>query len=224
MSLQEYSAHIAHAVRTSLGKIKRQAEFFLNRYPNTHYEECFKRYAIDIFSEMGRLNKAIDFMLSYAGTDIEPEEIDFNELISALFNTYAFRFEQDAIVPQIDIETGCKINGNKKFIEDIFENLIDNSLKALKMKKENKIIKCSSEITAENITLYFSDNGLGVPEDEKEKIFDIFHTTTASQGDAGLGLYIVKTRLEALKGAIEVVASEFGDIGVIFKITLPLKK
>lgn len=224
MSLQDYAAHVAHAVRTSLGKIKRKAEFFKDRYHDPKFEDYFKLYAIDIYSEMGRLNKVVDFMLSYAGADIEFEDIDFKELITNLFDEYAYRFTQDNIVSQIDIGKSCLVNCNRKFIEDIFENLIDNSLKALATNKNNRIIKCSSELSEDNIVIFFSDNGLGIPEDEKDKIFDIFYTTTASQGGAGLGLYIVKTRVEALKGEIDVIDNEFQPHGTTFKITFPFKK
>lgn len=224
MSLQDYAAHIAHAVRTSLGKIKRKAEFFKNRYPDPKFETYFKQYASDIYTEMGRLNKAVDFMLSYAGTDIEFSDIDFKELITNLFEQYAYRFEQDSVISQVDIRESCMIHCNKKFIEDIFENLIDNSLKALKSKKDQRIIKCSTEISADKITIYFSDNGHGIPEDERNYIFDIFYTTTAGIGGAGLGLYIVKTRIEALKGEIEVVEHELQPQGTTFKIIFPFIK
>jgi len=224
MSLQDYAAHVAHAVRTSLGKIKRKAEFFKNRYPDPKFEHYFKQYAIDIYSEMGRLNKAIDFMLSYAGADIEFDDIDLKELMSNLFNEYAYRFIQDNVIYQINIEKTCLINCNRKFIEDIFENLIDNSLKALSSNISDKIIKCSSEIDDNNVVIYFSDNGYGIPDDERDKIFDIFHTTTASQGGAGLGLYIAKTRIETLNGTIEVIDNEFYPTGATFKITFPFKK
>jgi signal transduction histidine kinase len=224
MSLQDYAAHVAHAVRTSLGKIKRKAEFFKDRYPDSKFENFFKQYSVDIYSEMGRLNKAVDFMLSYAGADIEFEDIDFKGLITNLFNEYAYRFTQDNVVSQIDIGDSCLINCNRKFIEDIFENLIDNSLKALKLNKDDKIIKCTSGLGDDSIVIYFSDNGHGISDDEKEKIFDIFHTTTANQGGAGLGLYIVKTRVETLKGEIKVAESEFQPHGATFKITFPFKK
>jgi signal transduction histidine kinase len=224
MSLQDYAAHVAHAVRTSLGKIKRKAEFFKSRYPDPKFENYFKQYAADIYLEMGRLNKAVDFMLSYAGTDIEFEDIDFKILITTLFDEYAYRFQHDFVTAQVNIENSCLINCNRKFIEDIFENLIDNSLKAFQQKGKDKIIKCSSEIDDNNIIIYFSDNGRGIPEDEKDKIFEMFYTTTAGQGGAGLGLYIAKTRVETLKGNIQVVDNEFHPHGTTFKITLPFKK
>ena len=52
----------------------------------------------------------------------------------------------------------------------------------------------------------------------------MFVTTTAEQGGAGLGLFMVKSRLEALKGNIEVVENEFKPTGATFKIELPFKK
>ena len=70
----------------------------------------------------------------------------------------------------------------------------------------------------------FSDNGPGVEESIKDKIFDIYISTTQEQGGAGVGLYIVKTRLTALNGTIELVESEFAPNGATFKITLPFKK
>ena len=87
----------------------------------------------------------------------------------------------------------------------MFGNLIDNALKALDGVPD-KIIKCSGYKEEGRLILYFSD------------------TTTASQGGAGLGLYIVKTRLEAINGSIEVIENELEPKGTTFKIMLPFKR
>jgi signal transduction histidine kinase len=55
-------------------------------------------------------------------------------------------------------------------------------------------------------------------------VFNVFFTRTAEQGGAGLGLYIVKTRIEAMKGSVEVVENEFKPTGTTIKITLPFKQ
>ena len=47
---------------------------------------------------------------------------------------------------------------------------------------------------------------------------------TELQGGAGIGLYIVKTRVQSLGGSVAVVDSEFGEIGTTIKITIPFKK
>jgi hypothetical protein len=76
----------------------------------------------------------------------------------------------------------------------------------------------------EKIPLLFSDNCIGIPPENRDKIYEVYFTTTADQGGAGLGLYIVKNFLKSYKGEISLVNSEFKPHGASFKITLPIKK
>lgn len=223
MSLQDYAANMSHAVRTSLGRIKDKAEFFKIYYPEPSLEDFFKLYSIEIYDDMMTLNKVISYMLSYAGSNIPFEDLDVKKLIESLFSDYHLRFENEKIKSIIEIKDNFIINANKQFFSDIFQNLIDNSVKAL-ANKENKMIKCSGYIENNQFLLFFSDNGIGIDNEYKEKVFELYHTSTAEQGGAGLGLYIVKTRIEALKGKVEVIDNEFIPTGATFKITLPFKK
>jgi signal transduction histidine kinase len=224
MSLQQYAIHIAHSVRTSLGKIKRMAEFFKENFPNAQFDDAFKQYSISIYDEMNKLNRVIDFMLSYAESNLRFEDVDLKKMLEELFyKDYAPVFESEKIQATIELNKNITIHANKKILEDIFSNLISNSIKAISGKKD-RIIKCSAEIGADEIILYFSDNGIGIDNNDKEKIFDLYFTKTAEQGGAGVGLYVVKMRIEALQGKIEVVENEFKPTGATFKITLPFKK
>lgn len=223
MSLQDYAANMSHAVRTSLSKIKDKAEFFKLHYPNKELEEFFKLYAVEIYDEMTILNKVIDYMLSYAGSNVPFEELDVKNLMQRLFGEYQLRFRNENVSPVIEIRDNFIINANRQFFADIFQNLIDNSIKALKG-QQNKIIKCSGYIDNNHFILFFSDNGIGIKKEEWGKVFDLYHTTTAEYGGAGLGLFIVKTRIDALKGTVQVVENEFTPTGTTIKITLPFKK
>lgn len=223
MSLQDYAANMSHAVRTSLGKIKDKAEFFKLHYPNSNLEEYFKIYAVEIFDEMTVLKKVIDYMLSYAGSNVPFDDFDVKKLIENLFAEYQYRFKNETIYSKIEIRDNFIINANRQFFADIFQNLIDNSIKALK-DKNDKIIKCSGYIENDSFILFFSDNGIGIKEKDRKKVFDLYYTTTAEDGGAGLGLFIVKTRIEALKGTVEVVDNEFIPSGTTIKISLPFKK
>lgn len=224
MSLQDYAIRISHSVRTSLGKIKRMAEFFKRHFPNSDYDAHFKNYAIMIYDEMNTLNKVIDFMLSYAGSNVDFEDFSVKALIEdLLFMSYKQTFDDEQIRVVVEISDDFIINANKKFFQDIIQNLVSNSIKALQQ-TENKIIKCTGYIEEDKFVFFFSDNGYGIIEEDKEKIFDIYYTTTAEDGGAGLGLFMVKTRIEALNGSIEVVDSEFENIGATFKIVFPFKK
>ena len=223
MSLQDYAANMSHAVRTSLGKIKDKAEFFKLHYPDSDLEEYFALYAREIYEEMTILNKVIDYMLSYAGSNIPFDDFDVKNLIRDLFSAYQLRFINENIKPIIEIRDNFIINANKQFFADIFQNLIENSIKALTGKDE-KIIKCSGSIDNDSLILFFSDNGVGIKEEDRKKVFELYYTTTAEHGGAGLGLFIVKTRIEALKGTVEAVGNEFSPTGATIKITLPFKR
>ncbi|HNW70038.1 MAG TPA: sensor histidine kinase [Bacteroidales bacterium] len=223
MSLQDYAANIAHAVRTTLSNIKDKAEFYKENFPNPELDEFFILYATEIYEEMTILNKVIDFMLSYAGSNVSFEELEIKELIENIFNKYEVKFRNENIKSIVEIKDNFIINSNRQFFADIFQNLILNSIKALDG-QSNKLIKCSSYIENDKLVLYFSDNGSGIKEEIKNKIFNLYFTTTAEQGGAGIGLFIVKTRIEALNGAIDVISSEFNPVGATFKITFPFKK
>lgn len=227
MSLQEYAIHITHIIRTSFEKILHLAEFFKDQYPNPKFDDYFKKYSIRIYDEIVKLSKAMDFMLSYAASDkdLEIKEFDIKTLIENLFfENYERIFQVEGIKNLVEIRDDFTIVSNYKFFEDIIENLISNSIKAVQANEGEKIIKCSGFIDKDQFLIYFSDNGYGINRDNWERIFEMFFTTTADIGGAGLGLYITKTRIEALKGTINVIESEYSPIGTTFKITFPLNQ
>ena len=220
MSIQEYAHEMADIIRNSLGAIKRRAQYFVNYFLSPSKE---RQYAEQMYNELNKLSKAVDFMQSYTKSNLKKEWINLKELIENLFNEiYSEILEEEHIKTIIEIDNSLTLNHNRKFLEDIFLCLITNSIKALKERSE-KIIKCSSLINEKEFIIYFSDNGKGIEKDIHDKIFAIFFTTTAEEGGAGIGLYTVKKRIEALQGSIEVAESEFQH-GATFKITIPFKK
>ncbi len=221
MSLQDYAVEIAHVVKTSIGKIKSSAEFFNRQFPNIDFNDQFKKSSKRIFNEMMKLDSVINFLLSYARSNIDFKEINFKDIIeNLLLDAYAHIFADEKIEAEIDIKGTFKIVHNQKFFEDIFENLISNSVKALK-NQSHKQIKCTGLVEDDKFVIYFSDNGTGIAEEDKHRVFNIYFTKTAEDGGAGIGLYIVKTRIESMKGTVEVIENEFKPHGATFKIVLP---
>lgn len=93
-----------------------------------------------------------------------------------------------------------------------------------KIESGNKLIKCTATKDDDEFTIIFSDTGIGIDNNIKEKIYDRYFSTTKDEGGSGIGLYVVKNNLKTLNGTIELIESEFGDIGCSFKITIPIKK
>ena len=224
MSLQEYAIHITHAVRTTLNKIRDRVEYFDIFFPDQDEEELFKRYAKEMFREFKVLNRVIDYMLSYSQSNLHPEDIELNDTIREIYSEYAPIFTSNQVI--VDLVLPGKItlkDTRKQFFRDIFQNLLDNSVKAVR-NTDKKIVRCEVVLEKEKLIILVSDTGYGIPVENRQWVFGIYNTTTQEQGGAGIGLYIVKTRVESLKGHIEIIDSEFGDIGTTVKIELPFKK
>lgn len=223
MSLQQFAITITHAVRTTLNQIRDRIEFFYRYYPNPDEEELFLLYAKEMYERFKVLNRVINYMLSYSQSNINPEEVDLKKTFEEIVNDYDDIFLREGISLQTDFPNKLVLNTNRQFFRDILQNLIDNSVKAM-ADSGRKIIRCSYEVKNDILEILVSDTGTGIPQEEWEQVFALYYTTTEKQGGAGVGLYIVKTRVESLRGTVSVVESEFGEIGTTIKITIPLKK
>ena len=223
VSLQAYAGQISHILRISIGIIKRSAEFVAKWVPLGKKLDKSVKHSQRVFDEMNNLSKAMNFMLSYAEDDSSFEYFGIQEAISEIFeDSYGYLFEEENIDTEYIVEDRFELLYNKKAFQDMFGNLIDNSVKALR-NIDNKKIRCSAFRENNNLVILFSDNGSGVPEEIRERVFDVFYTTTADLGGAGLGLYIVRTRLDSIKGTISLEPNEFQPTGATFKIVIPLK-
>lgn len=219
MSLQTYALEITHIIKTSLGTIKRRAEFNLKHYGKEQYKDYTKKYNFEIMTEINKLDQAINFMSTYTKSEKNWEAFNIDETINGVFDSLSPIFEKEKVELQVEIQNNITLVYNTHLLEDIIKNLINNSIKALK-NKEKKLIKLSGYIEDKNLIIIFSDNGEGILEKNKEKIYEIYYTTTAEDGGNGMGLYMVKTNLEAIKGEIDLISSEL-DNGATFKLTFP---
>lgn len=116
-----------------------------------------------------------------------------------------------------DISADCVTHGNLVGLNQVFMNLISNSLDALD-KSEKKIhIKGYKE--NDNIIISIKDNGMGIDSEIVGRIFDPFFTTKDVGKGTGLGLHIVSKEIEKHNGKIKVISTK--NVGTEFLITLP---
>jgi signal transduction histidine kinase len=223
MSRKEDAILVTHAVKTSIGKIIRQAVFFEDYYPNLDFEGYFKLYAHQINQEMRLLERVIDEIFDYSKVNQPFVDVDIKYLINSLLSSYSLRFEEEGIQLETRIDDKVILECNQLLIEDIVMNITDNAIKAM-ASAEKKIYRCTVKVEEEKLVMDFSDTGCGIPKDKRTWVFGIYNTTTEDQGGGGVGLYIVKNRVEMLRGRVSVIDSEFAPLGTTLHIELPLKK
>ena len=223
MSRQENAINITHAVKTSMGKIQRQAGFFKDRFPDESLNEYFELYAKQIFYEMLRLNRVTDELFDYAKTNLPATDLNIKQLMEYLLLSYKEKFSEEGIKLDMRIEDNLVLHCNETFFYDIVQNITDNAIKAMK-NASTKIYRCTTHALQDKLIIDFSDTGCGIPIEKREWVFGIYNTTTAEQGGGGIGLYLVRLRVNALKGSVRVIDSEFAPIGTTIHIELPFNK
>ena len=116
--------------------------------------------------------------------------IDMNKLIFDILQIFDYKIKTNKISIEVNTLPSCK--GDFLQINQLFSNLIDNAIKYLKPNTEG-LIKISGSKRKENVLYCIEDNGVGIPEKEKEKVFEIFHRVNPLETTGeGLGLSIIK--------------------------------
>ena len=113
------------------------------------------------------------------------------------------------------------IYADKKRINQIMENLINNSRKYAKTDMKVSITRKSDEVA-----IHFRDYGKGIPDEDMPFITDKFYRgkNVGKENGSGLGLYIVKYIAEQSEGNLELINHTSGEGGLEVIVTLPIKK
>ncbi len=146
-------------------------------------------------------------------------DLDFDQLVNAAIEMTQFKIKPGEM--QIVKEYGKdmpKINGNFTQLQEVFFNLIDNAYDAMMQRKSElkekgyaPVIKISAGGDNNgNINIRFEDNGIGIKEEDKARLFTPFFTTKlSSKKGTGLGLYVIQKLIEENHGGKVVYNSVY---------------
>lgn len=149
------------------------------------------------------------------------DEVELTQVILGVKNNLQYYLEQNPVRIIEDYQFNDAFVSEPTRVHQIIENLISNAVKYSDQSKEDAYVKLSSVSKGNELILEVSDNGIGIDEEQIDKIFDMFYRAHQSvENSSGLGLYIVKRHVEKLNGQIDC-HSEVGK-GTVFTIKLPL--
>jgi signal transduction histidine kinase len=142
--------------------------------------------------------------------DLVAVVLDFEEIVRPRLESLKI----DLNIVQTDFDVFTKPMHKSEWTSILF-NLYSNAVKSIKKSQSRGSIEIKLGENEGKIYLQFSDNGVGIPEENREKVFDAFFTTTPQGGisaqyseeltGSGLGLKVVKDIIRASKGSIEVI-------------------
>lgn len=214
---REMAQQVAHEIKNPLTPMKLSMQHFLMRWDEMDEEtknKKFKDVALNMIEQMDQLASIASDFSSFAKiNEGKKETILLDQVIDnviSVFNTHE-------IIEYYNEDLNSIVFGNKNELNRVFTNIIQNAIQATNDKNKPKII-IHKKSSNQNVEITITDNGNGIPEEIKDKIFTPKFTTKNS--GSGLGLAMVKQIVDLHEGKIEFKSS---NNGTSFTILFPKK-
>lgn len=213
-ALGKLSASLAHEIKNPLSSIRGTAEIFLDEFPEGHPK---REFAEILLKEVGRLNATVEEVLDFSrgGHGKSNGREALSAVISRVGKLIETHLRKKSVqLSLVGVEQGsdCLVDGAK--FSQVFLNILLNSIDVL---PPGGAITLRVERDDSGIAVVMCDNGPGVPEALREKIFDPFVTT--KEDGTGLGLPISRRIVEGHGGTL--TCGETPDHGACFTLFLP---
>lgn len=216
---QHFMMAVTHELKTPIAVSKLNLETLqLRKLDETQQQ----RLISNTLQETNRLNSLCNNMLissqieagGYRSTN---EEIDISNLVQDSINDFRIRFPQRAIVANLEKE--LFVNGDVLLLQIVVNNLVDN---AIKYSPRDSPIEVLIKKDPPHVVIQVKDNGAGIKQEEKRKIFEKFYRlgneATRHAKGTGLGLYLTQKIVSSHAGKISVADNK--PTGSIFIIEL----
>ncbi|MBQ7011288.1 MAG: HAMP domain-containing protein [Clostridia bacterium] len=221
---REFVANVSHELRTPLTSIKGACEAILE-HPDMP-EELQKNFLDMAVSESDRMTRIVQDLLVLSRLDNnrtrwQISEYAINDSVRHVCNVLHSEAakHRHALVFDEMPEAGS-LTADREKIEQVMINIIGNSIKYT---KDGGVIRVSADGDEDHISITVRDNGIGIPEEDAEHIFERFYrvekSRTAETGGTGLGLAIAREIALAHGGDITVQSKQ--GRGTTVTITLP---
>lgn len=217
---KRFTADAAHELKTPLAALSTQTQVALR----AETPEARKQALLKVLASVNRSTHMVQQLLTLSRMDPEasiqqPEQI----LLVKLAAEVAALLAPEAIAKNIDLElvtpdsTAC-ILGNPTYISILIRNLLDN---AIRYNHENGFVKISLTETATHVILSITDDGPGISEELRERVFERFYRIIGNPSTgSGLGLGIVAQIAKLHRANIELLTPP-NNQGIEFRIIFP---
>ena len=222
----KFIANVSHDIRSPLTSIKGYVQAIED---GTIPAEMQDKYLKIILFETERLTDLTRDLLTLSDYDkrkllLNNELFDIHEVIKHVASSFEGTCKEKKV--SIDLIFATKyleVYADKSKIQQVLYNLMDN---AIKFSHHNSIVTIETTERGDKVSVSVKDDGVGIPRNELNKIWDRFYKSDVSRGKdkkgTGLGLSIVKDALKAHGENIYVVSTE--NVGTEFTFSLPKKK
>jgi two-component system phosphate regulon sensor histidine kinase PhoR len=220
----EFISNISHELKTPVATVGVAIEALKN-FNAMQDPQRTKEYLDISTNELQRLSLLIDKVLKLSlfekkEMELRFEEVNFKEIVEEVLLSLKLQFEKYHATVTLNATGDLRLKGDRLHLQSVVFNLLDN---ALKYGKENPVINITLAEKNNGIVFTIRDNGIGIPPEYREKVFEKFfrvpHGNTHNAKGYGLGLSYVAQVIQKHQGSIKA-ESEVGN-ETTFIIHLP---
>ncbi len=206
---QNFMMAITHELKTPIAVTRLNLETLQKRRLE---EEKQQKLISNTLQETNRLNTLCNNILLAAQLEsnasaVSKQEINFSELVEGCVEDFINRYPQRKITAAID--ESMYVNGEELMLQMLVNNLIDN---ALKYSPKDGLVNVLLKEEKDSINLQVIDEGIGIADAEKKKVFDKFYRTgnenVRTTKGTGLGLFLTKKIMQGHNGYISVTDNQ----------------
>lgn len=216
------AAGAAHEINNPLTIIQLNADDISDYLKEKNIFDAFLSTKIkNQLDSIQRISKIIRSLKTYISQNDESmKALNINQLLeNSLFIIEAiYKKENILIETNFDNSNPLTIGSSSK-LQQVFMNLLANAKEAIDSNKGG-IINIKTEVLGNKIVINITDNGIGIPEQHLNKIFEYFYTTKRPGYGTGLGLSIAHSIITDMNGELKVTSKV--NEGTEFTILLPL--
>ena len=219
-SIGRISAGIAHEIRNALTSVKLNIQKLVQ---SDRLDETEKEHLSISQEGIGQMEKFVKELLDFTRvSELNLARFSLEQILDESIKTLADTLELKKVVLEKNYKEGLPqvlVDADK--LKQVFLNILRNAFEAVEEKgKINISLSLLKEQEGSKIRVFISDNGCGIPEENRETIFEPFYTTKAS--GIGLGLPIARKIIEQHRGTIKV--KENAAQGTSFEILIPTEE
>ncbi len=213
------AAGVAHEVSSPLFGILGLAEAI----PDEHERENIDKYAQEIVTYCQSIREIVVDLSSYSRNSRkhEEEQVNINACIEDAVRLVQRALKMDGISIDMCLNGDGQLYASSTEITQIFVNLIKNAVEAVRDERNDSggMVSVHTGQTIDQIWARVSDNGVGIPADARQQVFDPFYTTKPPGKGTGLGLNVAYRIVTKYRGTIQVESPDEG--GTAFRVCFP---
>jgi signal transduction histidine kinase len=217
-TIESFVYNCSHGIRSPLKSMQGLVRLMKDCGRRDDWNECkdmLERAAERMQDILGNFHE----LQSNSSQEPKAERIEFRRMLDDVLLMCEQRRMDSGVVIDAHINQKGEFYSDTNRLKAVLQILISNAIAYHRPTELNKKIKLFVTASPANCNIQIHDNGVGIPHNHHQQIFELFFRGDIRSTGAGMGLYIAKQIIKKLNGIISVTSTE--GVGSVFSISIP---